>query len=130
MEALSAIFRISFLAFLPTQDLWGRGSALSLRMISVIYTQQVQKGRCEKTQSSFFTSPFFEKNKLKMRTYGIIRNDLAVIAFLINAACIVMYEQVQENANVEIYARMAYMDTMTGLGNRTASVTESAVMSS
>ena len=39
--------------------LWGRGSALSLRMISVIYTQQVQKGRCEKTQSSFFTSPFF-----------------------------------------------------------------------
>ena len=26
-------------------------------MISVIYTQQVQKGRCEKTQSSFFTSP-------------------------------------------------------------------------
>ena len=39
--------------------LWGRGSALSLRMISVIYTQQVQKGRCEKTQSSFFTSPRF-----------------------------------------------------------------------
>ena len=38
--------------------LWGRGSALSLRMISIIYTQQVQKGRCEKTQSSFFTSPF------------------------------------------------------------------------
>ena len=31
--------------------------ALSLRMISVIYTQQVQKGRCKKTQSSFFTSP-------------------------------------------------------------------------
>lgn len=85
---------------------------------------------CEKTQSSFFTSPFFEKNKLKMRAYGIIRNDSAVIAFLINAACIVMYEQVQENANVEIYARIAYMDTMTGLGNRTVSVTESAVMSS
>ena len=39
--------------------LWGRGSALSLHMISVIYTQQVQKGRCEKTQSSFFTSPFY-----------------------------------------------------------------------
>lgn len=46
------------------------------------------------------------------------------IAFLINAACIVMYEQVQENANVEIYARMAYMDTMTGLGNRTAFLEE------
>ena len=39
--------------------LWGRGSALSLRMISVIYTQQVQKGGCKKTQSSFFTSPFY-----------------------------------------------------------------------
>ena len=38
------------------------GSALSLRMISVIYTQQVQKGRCEKTQSSFFTSPFLRSN--------------------------------------------------------------------
>lgn len=46
------------------------------------------------------------------------------IAFLINASCIVMYEQVQENANVEIYARMAYMDTMTGLGNRTAFLEE------
>ena len=46
------------------------------------------------------------------------------IAFLINAVCIVMYEQVQENANVEIYARMAYMDTMTGLGNRTAFLEE------
>ena len=46
------------------------------------------------------------------------------IAFLINAACIVMYEQVQENANIEIYARMAYMDTMTGLGNRTAFLEE------
>ena len=44
--------------------LWGRGSALSLRMISVIYTQQVQKGRCEKTQSSFFTSPFYTDIKL------------------------------------------------------------------
>lgn len=46
------------------------------------------------------------------------------IAFLINAACIVMYEQVQEHANVEIYARMAYMDTMTGFGNRTAFLEE------
>ena len=49
----------------PTNVGWGssrgRGSALSLRMISVIYTQQVQKGRCEKTQSSFFTSPFLKK---------------------------------------------------------------------
>ena len=46
------------------------------------------------------------------------------VAFLISAACTVLYEQVQENANVAIYARMAYMDTMTGLGNRTAFLEE------
>ncbi len=46
------------------------------------------------------------------------------MAFLISAACTVLYEQVQENANVAIYARMAYMDTMTGLGNRTAFLEE------
>ena len=34
------------------------------------------------------------------------------------------YEQVQEKANIDIYARMAYMDTMTGLGNRTAFLEE------
>ena len=33
----------------------------ALRMISVIYTQQVKKGRCEKTRLSFFTSPFSRK---------------------------------------------------------------------
>ena len=44
--------------------LWGRGRALSLRMISVIYTQQVQKWRCEKTQSSFFTSPITTMGQL------------------------------------------------------------------
>ena len=89
-----------------------------------------KKGDAKKLNRVFLHPLFLKKNKLKMRAYGIIRNDSAVIAFLINAACIVMYEQVQENANVEIYARMAYMDTMTGLGNRTVSVTESAVMSS
>lgn len=95
-----------------------------------ILTKSFKKGDVKKLNRVFLHPLFLKKNKLKMRAYGIIRNDSAVIAFLINAACIVMYEQVQENANVEIYARMAYMDTMTGLGNRTASVTESAVMSS
>ena len=37
--------------------LWGRGSAPFQRMILAIYTQQKQKEGCEKTQSSFFTSP-------------------------------------------------------------------------
>ena len=63
--------------------LWGRGSALSLRMISVIYTQQVQKGRCEKTQSSFFTSPFLFSNiqlteKIKKFHQGAVKMSLSV----------------------------------------------------
>ena len=38
--------------------LWGRGSALSLRMISVIYTQQVQKGDVTKL-NRVFSHPLF-----------------------------------------------------------------------
>lgn len=69
---------------------------------------------------------------MKKKIIGI----LLAVTLTVSQAGIVVYaedvtwEQVQENANVEIYARMAYMDTMTGLGNRTVSVTESAVMSS
>ena len=40
--------------------LWGRGSALSLRMISVIYTQQVQKGDVKKL-NRVFSHPLFLK---------------------------------------------------------------------
>lgn len=40
--------------------LWGRGRALSLRMISVIYTQQVQKWRCEKI-NRVFSHPLLQR---------------------------------------------------------------------
>lgn len=45
---------------------------------------------------------------------------LGFILSLVNAAWLVTCEQIQENANVAMYARMAYMDMMTGLGNRAA----------
>ena len=42
-------------------------------MILAIYTQQKQKEGCEKTQSSFFTSPFFVKKGLdKEKMYVIV----------------------------------------------------------
>jgi len=52
-------------------------------MISVIYTQQVQKGRCKKTQSSFFTSPFLFSNiqlteKIKKFHQGAVKMSLSV----------------------------------------------------
>ena len=49
-------------AEIQKKDFYGVGEVSFLCMISVIYTQQVQKGRCEKTQSSFFTSPFLRSN--------------------------------------------------------------------
>ena len=61
-----------------------------------------------------------------MKSYSYIYS-IGIVIFavcLINAACIVIYEKVQENADIEIYERMAYMDTMTGLGNRTAFLEE------
>ena len=50
---------------------------LSLRMISVIYTQQVQKGRCEKTQSSF-SHPHFSD----VFCYNFIGCALKIFRFL------------------------------------------------
>ena len=40
--------------------------------------------------------------------------------FLADAAGIAIYEQIRENANVALYAKMAYTDMMTGLKNRAA----------
>ena len=40
--------------------------------------------------------------------------------FLADAAGIAIYEQIRENANVTLYAKMAYTDMMTGLKNRAA----------
>lgn len=39
---------------------------------------------------------------------------------LVNAAFLILYEQVKENANTAAYKRLAYMDAMTGMENRAA----------
>ena len=46
------------------------------------------------------------------------------ILCLMSAAFSTMYGQMEENANTAAYRRLAYMDTMTGLGNRTAFIEE------
>ena len=45
--------------------------------------------------------------------------------FLADAAGIAIYEQIPENANVALYAKMAYTDMMTGLKNRAAYIDDS-----
>ena len=45
---------------------------------------------------------------------------LGFVFFLGDGACIAIYDQIRENANVAVYAKMAYLDMMTGLGNRAA----------
>lgn len=61
----AVLFRSSLaIIVVPKTAAWGRGSALSLRMISVIYTQQVQKGRCKKTQSSFSHPRFYKMQNM------------------------------------------------------------------
>lgn len=46
--------------------------------------------------------------------------------FLADAAGIAIYEQIRENANVALYAKMAYTDMMTGLKNRAAFIEDSS----
>lgn len=46
--------------------------------------------------------------------------------FLADAAGIAIYEQIRENANVALYAKMAYTDMMTGLKNRAAFTEDSS----
>ena len=43
---------------------------------------------------------------------------LGFIFFLTDAACLEIYEQFRENANIAFYAELAYRDMLTGLGNR------------
>ena len=53
---------------------------------------------------------------------------LGILGFVIFMACTAwlgVLEQVRENANVALYAKMAYTDGMTGMGNRTAFEEES-----
>lgn len=49
---------------------------------------------------------------------------LGFILLLADSAWIAVYEQIQQNANVAVYAKMAYLDMMTGMGNRAAFMKE------
>lgn len=69
--------------------------------------------------SAFALISFYAGNSyLYSVTYVV--GIMGFIFFLTDAACISVYEQLKENANAAMYARLAYLDMMTGLGNRTA----------
>lgn len=63
---------------------------------------------------------FYYLNWDRMYSISYILGILGFIIFLGDTAWIELYEQIQENANVAMYARMAYKDMMTGIGNRAA----------
>ena len=56
------------------------------------------------------------------RNYSLayVLGILGFVVFMACAAWLAILEQVRENANVALYARMAYTDGMTGMGNRRA----------
>lgn len=66
---------------------------------------------------------FYRGNTLN---YSVIymAGIIGFIFFLIDAVCIAIYEQIRESEEVAAYAKMAYLDLMTGLGNRTAFLKE------
>ena len=69
--------------------------------------------------SIFALGSFYQGNTYNyslMYAIGI----LGFVLFLGAGACATIYDQIRENANVAVYARMAYLDMMTGLGNRAA----------
>ena len=55
-----------------------------------------------------------------MYSVSYVAGIVGFVAFLADAAWISVYEQIKENANAVMYAKLAYHDMMTGLGNRTA----------
>ncbi len=67
---------------------------------------------------------FFYKNHSYGYSLCYVTGILGFIVCLGDAACIGIYEQMEENANAALYAKMAYLDMMTGLGNRAAFLME------
>ena len=67
---------------------------------------------------------FFYKNHSYGYSLCYVTGILGFIICLGDAACIGIYEQMEENANAALYAKMAYLDMMTGLGNRAAFLME------
>lgn len=62
---------------------------------------------------------FYQGNRLNYSTTYAI-GILGFVFFLGSGACIAIYDQIRENVNIAMYAKMAYFDIMTGLENRAA----------
>lgn len=67
---------------------------------------------------------FFYRGNTLSYSVAYMAGIIGFIFFLIDAVCIATYEQIRENEEVAAYAKMAYLDLMTGLGNRTAFLKE------
>ena len=63
---------------------------------------------------------FYYMNNTKMYSLVYMLGLLCFIFFLAEAAWLRIVDQIKENANLAIYAKMAYLDALTGLGNRAA----------
>ena len=69
---------------------------------------------------------FFYQGNTTQYSIAYVAGILGFVFFLADAACISIYEQIRENANVMLYAKMAYTDMMTGLRNRAAFIEDSS----
>lgn len=67
---------------------------------------------------------FFYMGNTRGYSIAYMLGIVGFVFFLAYAACIAAYEQIKENANLEAYAKMAYVDMMTELGNRAAFLEE------
>ena len=63
---------------------------------------------------------FFYKGNTGSYSMTYVAGIVAFIFFLGDAACRAIYEQIKESANAAVYAKLAYLDVMTGLENQTA----------
>lgn len=63
---------------------------------------------------------FFYEGNTGSYSVTYVAGIVAFIFFLGDAACRAIYEQIKESANAAVYAKLAYLDVMTGLENQTA----------
>lgn len=66
----------------------------------------------------------FYVGNFSLYSFAYIIGIFAFILFLANTAWLEVVDQIRKNANVEVYAQMAYLDRMTGMGNRAAFIEE------
>ena len=69
--------------------------------------------------SAFALISFYTGNSY-LYSIAYVIGIVGFVFFLADAACISVYDQLEENANAAMYAKLAYLDMMTGFGNRTA----------